>query len=116
MGIQIYQKDEFKIYKTSKGCIIHNSKYSFEDKHTHMNSVKAAIDLINFVMNKKLPRRTSIRYLESMCRISDDEIFKSKIQQFVEVKINKNKNKCQKRNLKYLSRGKGKKKRLATVI
>lgn len=97
MPNQIYQKNEFKIYKTSKGCIVHNSKYSFKDKHTHMNSVKASIDLINFLINEKLPRRTSTRYLESMCRVCDNEIFKNKINQFKDLKINRSKNECKKK-------------------
>lgn len=57
--------------------------------HTHLNSISASYKLIDNVIANKIPRRCSCYYLESHCRLSDDDTYIRKIKEFIEVKQNK---------------------------
>ena len=80
---------EFCIDKTATGyriCRQEDTKI-----HTHLAHLNPCYKLINNVVAKKIPRRCSCYYLESHCRLSDDETYIRKITEYIEVKQNKSK-------------------------
>ncbi|WP_234121729.1 hypothetical protein [Clostridium hydrogenum] len=87
--MQVYQKNQYKIYRVGNGFIVHNSNYDFVSKHTHIKSFKQAKNLIYFVTNKKVPRWVSFYYLESLIRISDDKNYIKRVNKLIEVKRRK---------------------------
>lgn len=62
----IYRKNEFVIYKKSKGYIVVNTKGAYEN-HSHFDySLEAAISCINFVIKKVIPNKS--RYMAIACK------------------------------------------------
>lgn len=91
MSIQVYQRNQYKIYRVGNDFIVHNSRYKFSDKHTHLRSFKQAKNLIYFVSNKKVPKLVSFYYLESMIRVSDDDEYIKKVSKLMQIKKRKTK-------------------------
>lgn len=61
------------------------------DRHTHLKSKSFCIKLIDFVADKKIPKRVSNYILESCIRISTDETYKNKITELLTVRKRKTK-------------------------
>jgi hypothetical protein len=59
--------------------------------HAHLKNLNPSYKLIDNVIAGKIPRRCSCYYLESHCRISDDEIYIRRVKEYIEVKQNKGK-------------------------
>ena len=72
MGMQVYQKEQYKVYRAGNGYIVHNSYYEFKEKHNHINNFKTAEKLIHCVINGEIPRSFNCYLLRSLIRISDD--------------------------------------------
>ncbi|MFL0251130.1 hypothetical protein ACJDT4_11905 [Clostridium neuense] len=87
--MQVYQRNQYKIYRVGDNFIVHNSKYRFSDKHTHLKNFKQAKNLIYFVLNKKVPRWVSFYYLKSLIRVSDDDEYITKVNKVIEIKKRK---------------------------
>jgi hypothetical protein len=85
----VYMKNEFMVFKVDNGFIAFNSRLKFAEGHTHLKSLKQAVDAIRFVMNKKIPRRANIYYLSSLKRLSIDEEYNRKITELQDTRIQK---------------------------
>lgn len=79
----------FYIDKTKNGYRI--SKQSNTSIHTHIRNLAPSYKLIDNVLNKRIPKRCGLYYLESHIRIADDEEYKKKLRDYHTVKINKGK-------------------------
>ena len=75
------------IDKTKTGYRI--SKQSDISIHTHLRNLSTSYKLINNVVNKPIPKRCGLYYLESHIRIANDEEYKRKLQDYYDVKVNK---------------------------
>lgn len=63
------------------------------DFHTHVHSRKLAETIISNVCSEKIPLHSHSRTLESMARLSDNEVYVNKIRRLIETRINKGKQK-----------------------
>lgn len=61
------------------------------DLHTHVHSKKLAETIINNVCSEKIPLHSHSRTLESMKRLSCNEKYIKKIEEILEVRIQKGK-------------------------
>lgn len=85
--IELYKG--FEIQKIEHGYRI--TKINSKDKHTHLSSKSACYNAINYVLSRKIPKRTGNYYLTSLARLSDDEIYISKINQLIDTRLKKGK-------------------------
>lgn len=74
----------YYIDKTKNGYRI--SKSTDTSIHTHLKNLNPSYKLIDDVVNKVIPRRCGVYYLESHARISDDEDYIRKIKDYIKVK------------------------------
>lgn len=65
------------------------SKQSDVSIHTHLKNLSPSYKFIDNVVNKRIPKRCGLYYLESHIRIADNEEYKRKLQDYYEVKVNK---------------------------
>ncbi len=79
----------FFIDKTKTGYRI--SKQSDTSIHTHLRNLNPSYQLIDNVINKRIPRRCGLYYLQSHIRLTDDNEYKRKLQDCYDVKSNKEK-------------------------
>lgn len=89
MANQIYQEDNFKIYRAGNSFIVHNSTYQFKEKHSHVRNFKVAKSLIYFAKEHIIPRTYSAYLLTSLTRISDDIGYIHSIEEIIEVRKQK---------------------------
>lgn len=47
--------------------------------HTHVRTLKEAVDLANFAKYREIPKMASYDYLESLLRLSKDEKFRRRV-------------------------------------
>lgn len=90
---KICEKKEFVIlYNDYKDeYVVYNRKLEWktenDDKHhTHCNNLKVAYRLIDYAINKKIGKKMSKYFIESLMRISKDERYKQKLQNILEGK------------------------------
>lgn len=84
---QIYQRKQFKVYRTDDGYILHNSALDgFE--HTHIDSFKQCKLLIELSIKKRIPMDLSRYLLISLYRINNGD-YKAKIGTLIENKRKK---------------------------
>ena len=81
----------FCIDKTKNGYRV--SKETDKQIHTHLLNLNPADKLIDNVIAKRIPRRCGIYYLQSHIRMSQDETYIRHIQDYIEVKVNRTKEK-----------------------
>lgn len=79
----------FFIDRTNTGYRI--SKQSDTSIHTHLRNLNPSYKLIDNVMNKRIPRRCGLYYLQSHIRLANDNEYKRKLQDCYNVKIHKEK-------------------------
>lgn len=79
----------FFIDRTKTGYRI--SKQSDSSIHTHLRNKNPCFMLVDNVVNKRIPKRCGLYYLESHIRLADDFDYKRKLQDYYEVKLNKGK-------------------------
>lgn len=87
----VYRRNDYIITKVSNGYIVINTKKDFKDGHTHLRSFNAAKTAIDLSIKKKIPRSTDFYYLRSLIRISKDKEYQEKIQELIDVRIQKGK-------------------------
>lgn len=58
--------------------------------HTHVRSMKEAIDLANFAKHKRIPTGSKVDYLISLKRITTNEEMIEKLECLIEIKKNRN--------------------------
>lgn len=88
----IYRKENFVVYrKYNMDFIVHNINLPFNKGHTHIKSYKFSIDIINYILEERIPYNLTYSQLKSMLRISTNERFKSKIRCLMIRKHRKNK-------------------------
>ena len=56
------------------------------DCHTHLKNKSACESVINNVVNKKIPKNVGNYYLISLMRLSDNDTYKNKIQELIDVR------------------------------
>lgn len=61
------------------------------DQHTHLKSKHFCKKLIDYVVDRKVPKRVGNYVLESCIRLSDDENYIQKISELLDVRKNKTK-------------------------
>lgn len=91
MGRQIYQEDEFKVYRVGNSFIVHNSKYQFNDKHTHIFNLGIAKKVIYYTKKNIVPRTFNPYLLTSLIRLSDDTRYINEIEALITVRAQKGK-------------------------
>ena len=55
--------------------------------HTHIKNLNPSYKLIDNVVNHKIPTRCGLYYLESHIRLTDNEDYKRKLQEYYDVKV-----------------------------
>lgn len=91
MSINVYSEGDYKIYKSGHNYIVHNTKYDFKEKHSHIGTFKTAKSIIYYVKKKIIPKNFSNYLLVSLIRISEDDKYIETIQDLVETRTNKSK-------------------------
>ena len=77
--VRIYRRKEFSVYSGNGGFIVHNTKKEFANGHTHISNFHTAKFLIDMSIRKLIPYKVSPYLLESLMRLSNDEIYTEKI-------------------------------------
>lgn len=91
MGTQVYQEGPYKVYRAGHNYIVHNSDYTFSEKHSHIRNFSAAKSVIQMALKKVIPRSYPNYLLVSIQRISDDEHFIEEIDSLMTVRLHKGK-------------------------
>ena len=86
---EVYQKKQFKIYKSDDGFIVHNNMIKGEFIHSHINNYNTAKWIIGLAINKKCPYDLSKYLVISLIRISTDEKYIRKLKEILNKKNNK---------------------------
>lgn len=84
----------FNIYSNMNGgYIVHNTKKEFQDGHTHINNFKTAKYIAYLALYKKMPKNNHLSdyLIESVIRISDDNVYIHKIKHLREINESKKK-------------------------
>lgn len=79
----------YRIESTRNGFRV--TKDDGSDKHTHLQNLNAAKNAVKYVVNKKIPKKTSNYYLTCLIRLSNDDEYINKIQSLIDVRKNKGK-------------------------
>lgn len=87
----IYQKKEYVIFKACNGYVVYNQNKEFQEGHTHFKSFNKAKSCIDLALRFKVPSSESIRFLNSLCRISMDRDYISKLEELINTKKQKGK-------------------------
>ena len=86
----IYRKAEFIIIQVQdgkrKGFIVHNTKKSFKEGHTHLQSLDTAKVVINNAIGKKIPKSHNEYIITSHIRISNDKKYIEKLEQLLKTR------------------------------
>src|SRR5699024_12161091 len=98
---QIYKKEEFIITQVFKGnrreFIVINlkkkDKEGFNKAHTHLKSFNMSKYIINLVRKGKINNGLSVYLLVSLMRFSENERYQQKVEDLVEVKKDRRKQK-----------------------
>ncbi len=83
MSTQIYQSTNFKVYKTEQGFIVHNVDKDFSNGHTHVQKYDTCMVMIKLLKDKRPPKSKSRYFLESLLRLSDDEVYKHELERLL---------------------------------
>lgn len=77
----------FFIDRTNSGYRV--SKRSDSSIHTHLRNKNPCFKLIDNLIGKRIPTKCGLYYLQSHIRLTDDETYKNKLQDYYDVKVNK---------------------------
>lgn len=72
--------EHYLIVKTKDGAMIINKRKHFEEGHTHISTMEQGEWLAKMALYKIVPRRSSLRDLESLIRIADNNKYRRKIE------------------------------------
>lgn len=73
MGRQVYQEGAYKVYRAGNDFIVHNARYAFSQKHTHIKTLNTAKRIIESLERRIIPKSFSPYLLTSLIRLSDDD-------------------------------------------
>ena len=90
---KIYERKEYIILKVKRGYIVYNTKKSFENGHTHLQSFEMSKTMIDNIIKKKRPKTKNIYLIESHIRVTNDSNYKKVLEELVEAKKDKSKDK-----------------------
>jgi hypothetical protein len=79
MSNQIYSKKNYVVVSIGKSFIVINTRKQFAKGHTHISSYSTCVRLIDWSINKKLPKRGSRYILISLIRLARDERYIEKL-------------------------------------
>lgn len=79
----------FFIDRTKTGYRI--SKQSDSSIHSHLRNKNPCFTLIDNVVNKRIPKRCGLYYLESHIRLAENLDYKRRLQDYYDIKVNKGK-------------------------
>ena len=88
---KIYERKEYIILKVKRGYIVYNTKKSFEDGHTHLQSFEMSKTIIDNSIKKKRPKTNNIYLIESHIRVTNDSKYKQVLEELIEAKKDKTK-------------------------
>lgn len=86
----VAQFDNYKIYRVANCFILHNSSLDFSQGHTHLDTYKQCLYLINLSKHHRIPHHISSYLLTSLIRINRGE-YQEKVQELLDVKKSKTK-------------------------
>ena len=92
-AVKVYQKNEYIILKVKRGYIVYNTKKPFENGHTHLHSFEMSKTLIDNSIRKKRPKTNNLYLLESHSRVTNDSKYKKILEEILNAKNNKTKEK-----------------------
>ena len=92
ISTQIYKRNEYIIFKSGKGYIVQNTNKDFSTGHSHMNNFNACKNVINYCIHRKIPKRTSNYYLETLRRVSNDNSYRDKLEVLIDARECKSRN------------------------
>lgn len=67
------------------------SKQSDTSIHTHLRNLNPSYKLIDNIINKRIPKRCGLYYIQSHIRLADNSDYKRKLQDYYNLKVNKGK-------------------------
>lgn len=92
LGAQkVYERKEYIILKVKKGYIVYNTKKSFENGHTHLQSFQMSKTIIDNNIRKKRPKTNNIYLIESHIRVTEDNKYKQILEELLDAKRDKTK-------------------------
>lgn len=80
--MQIYKKENFIVVPVCNDFLVINTDKVFKEGHTHIKDFKIAKMLINFAINKQLPKNPY--FTDSLIRISNNLEYMHRLQRFKE--------------------------------
>ena len=83
--------DGFLILRVKKGYIVYNTKKTFENGHTHLQSFEMSKTIIDNSIRKKRPKTNNTYLIESHIRITKDSKYKQLLEELLEAKKDKTK-------------------------
>ena len=97
---KIYEREGYIILRMKRGYIVYNTKKSFENGHTHIQSFEIAKTIIDNNIRKKRPKTNSIYLIESHIRVTNDSKYKKMLEELLASKEDKTKdNKYRNKNI-----------------
>ncbi|ADL40387.1 hypothetical protein phiCTP1_gp86 [Clostridium phage phiCTP1] len=91
VATKIYDKQGFSILRAGDGFIVYNNSKAFKEGHSHLRNYSACIRVIYCIRHKKIPKRTSFYFLQSLIRVASDDDYKVKVQALIDVRVQKGK-------------------------
>lgn len=82
--VMIYEDDKFRISHTNDGYLVQNTSMKGFN-HTHIHNFGTAMKIVDLARKKKCPYSLPRYLLISLYRISEDEKYKDKIEQILNV-------------------------------
>ena len=84
---QVYQNSNYIIFKTDCEYIVQNINRK-DFCHSHIKNYKTCIWVIDLLLKKRCPYNIPKYLLISLIRLTDDEIYKNKLEHILEKKNN----------------------------
>ena len=81
---EIYKDTVFTIFKTNDGFLLQNHTID-GFAHTHLKNYNTALRIIELSFKKKCPRDLPRYLVISLYRVNDDEKYKEKIEQILNI-------------------------------
>ena len=88
---KIYERKEDIRLRVTKGYIVYNTKKTFENGHTHLQSFEMSKTIIDNSIRKKRPKTNNTYLIESHIRITKDSKYKQLLEELLEAKKDKTK-------------------------
>lgn len=88
---KVYERKEYIILKVKKGYIVYNTKKSFENGHTHLQSFQMSKTIIDNNIRKKRPKTNNTYLIESHIRVTEDDKYKQTLEELLDAKRDKTK-------------------------